>query len=180
MNVTLYHGSYCVVEHPDLKACSKAKDFGRGFYLTTDANQAKSFVKTSIKKAINRGLVPADCLHGFVNVFECELNDSLLVHTFKDADLGWLHCVAAHRSENVFRGETEKYRAFDLICGKIANDKTNTVISAYIDGLYGPVESERAGEIAIGFLEPEKLVDQWCFRTDKALATLKFIRADRL
>lgn len=178
--VILYHGSYGVVEQPNLAFCSKGKDFGCGFYLTTSLDQAKNFVKTSIKKAMNRGLVDTNCNHGFVNVYECELDDSLRTFVFENADLTWLHCVAAHRSEGVFPGEVEKWQGYDLICCKIANDKTNTVISAYIDGLYGPVESDWAGEIAIGFLEPENLVDQWCFRSAEALRSLKFVRADRL
>ena len=35
----LYHGSYCEVKEPDLAKCAKRKDFGRGFYLTTQLNQ---------------------------------------------------------------------------------------------------------------------------------------------
>ena len=48
----LYHGSYCEVSQPDLGMCSKRKDFGRGFYLTTSRDQAISFLKTSIAKAV--------------------------------------------------------------------------------------------------------------------------------
>lgn len=140
-NVTLYHGSYCIVKSPDLTFCSKAKDFGRGFYLTTDAEQARNFIQTSVKKAVSRGLVPVECSLGYVNIFECNLDDTLSIYSFDKADESWLHCVAAHRSESVFPGEAAKWLAYDLIRGKIANDKTNTVISAYIDGLYGPVES---------------------------------------
>ena len=32
----LYHGSYTPVERIDLGMCSDAKDFGKGFYLTSD------------------------------------------------------------------------------------------------------------------------------------------------
>lgn len=39
----LYHGSYCEVRNPQLEKCSKRKDFGRGFYLTTSKEQAVSF-----------------------------------------------------------------------------------------------------------------------------------------
>ncbi len=47
----LYHGSYCEVNQPMLEKCSKRKDFGRGFYLTTSREQAVSFLKTAIIKA---------------------------------------------------------------------------------------------------------------------------------
>ena len=51
----LYHGSYCEVKKPDLAKCAKRKDFGQGFYLTTSKEQAESFLRTSIAKAIATG-----------------------------------------------------------------------------------------------------------------------------
>ena len=48
----LYHGSYCAVKEPDLAKCAKRKDFGQGVYLTTSKEQAESFLRTSIAKAI--------------------------------------------------------------------------------------------------------------------------------
>ena len=53
----LYHGSYCEVKEPDLAKCAKRKDFGQGFYLTTSKEQAESFLKTSIAKAIAAGKI---------------------------------------------------------------------------------------------------------------------------
>lgn len=50
--LVLYHGSYCEVKEPDLAKCAKRKDFGQGFYLTTSKEQAESFLRTSIAKAI--------------------------------------------------------------------------------------------------------------------------------
>ena len=40
--MVLYHGSYCVVENPDLEKCAAFKDFGRGFYLTTSKESPSS------------------------------------------------------------------------------------------------------------------------------------------
>ena len=53
----LYHGSYCEVKEPDLAKCAKRKDFGQGFYLTTSKEQAESFLRTSIAKAIATGTI---------------------------------------------------------------------------------------------------------------------------
>ena len=39
----LYHGSYMVVDTPDLAKCAARKDFGKGFYLTTSRKQAEAF-----------------------------------------------------------------------------------------------------------------------------------------
>ena len=53
----LYHGSYCEVKKPDLAKGAKRKDFGQGFYLTTSKEQAESFLRTSIAKAIAIGTI---------------------------------------------------------------------------------------------------------------------------
>ncbi|MBR2091608.1 MAG: DUF3990 domain-containing protein, partial [Fibrobacter sp.] len=55
----LYHGSYCAVHEPDLAKCAKYKDFGQGFYLTTDIEQARSFAKISLRHAFDSGNVNA-------------------------------------------------------------------------------------------------------------------------
>ncbi len=67
---------------------------------------------------------------------------------------------------------------YEIIAGKIANDNTNRVITGYINGLYGEAGSDSADNIAISLLIPEKLTDQVCFRTEKALDKLRFIKAE--
>ena len=52
--IILYHGSFCIVQNPDLSRCAAGKDFGQGFYLTTSKAQAQKFVATSIKKAFTQ------------------------------------------------------------------------------------------------------------------------------
>ena len=39
-NIKLYHASYIAVEKNDLTLCSEGKDFGKGFYVTTNYEQA--------------------------------------------------------------------------------------------------------------------------------------------
>lgn len=38
--IEMYHASYKVLDKIDLSCCSEGKDFGKGFYLTTDFEQA--------------------------------------------------------------------------------------------------------------------------------------------
>ena len=45
------------IKKPDLAKCAKRKDFGQGFYLTTSKEQAESFLRTSIAKAIATGTI---------------------------------------------------------------------------------------------------------------------------
>ncbi len=44
-NTIIYHGSYTEVKIPDLSRCAVGKDFGVGFYTTTDRKQAVKFAK---------------------------------------------------------------------------------------------------------------------------------------
>ena len=150
-NTILYHGSYMAVEKPDLAQCRKGKDFGRGLYLTTDKKQAERFAKTSVRKAIQNRIVSPQTKEGFVSMFKVKPLSDLKVFDFKDADKEWLHCVVGHRKFGSLKGETEKWIGFDIICGKIANDDTNLVITAYIDGAYGEIGSEKADEKSIVF-----------------------------
>lgn len=177
-DLKLYHGSYIEVSEPDLDKCADGKDFGKGFYLTTDIKQAQRFVKSSVGKAIKNGIRVEDSKIGFVSEFVLSCGKDLRIHEFADADVEWLHCVAAHRRKALFPQEISKWGDYDIITGKIANDNTNQVITAYINGLYGPVGTERADSTAISLLMPEKLTDQICFRTVKALNAIRFVKAD--
>ena len=67
----------------------------------------------------------------------------------------------------------------DVIIGKVANDKTNPVITAYLNGLYGDIMSDEAVNEAIKRLIPDHLVDQYCFLTQKAVDCLSFQEAQR-
>lgn len=171
----LYHGSYAIVELPDLSMCRKGKDFGTGFYLTSSKNQAEKFTKTAIKKAVLEGIIPNSTNIGYVSKYKVKDIAGLKIYDFKYADKEWLHCVVGHRKFNSLPNEREKWNEYDIISGKIANDNTNLVITAYMDGVYGEVGSERADRIAIDFLEPQNLKDQFCFRTEKALRILEYI-----
>lgn len=90
----------------------------------------------------------------------------------------WLSCVVSHRKD--IEAEMRKWSAFDVMEGKIANDNTNMVINAYMRGLYGAVGSERAVETALGFLEPERLKDQICLRTDRALDAIRYLGSEEM
>lgn len=176
--ITLYHGSYARVAQPDLAMCRAGKDFGRGFYLTTDYSQAKKFVRSSIGKAIAEGRITPDSKVGFVSSFTVGDITGLNYLEFEDANDQWLQCVVAHRRS--IESAMEAWQSYDVIAGKIANDNTNLVITTYMDGVYGSVGSARASEIAISLLEPQNLKDQVCMRTQKALECLSFLGCEEV
>lgn len=180
--VTLYHGSFCAVEKPDLNRCSPYKDFGRGFYLTTNERQAKDFSRISLRKAIANGKVKSDSARPTVSLFyvDAMLWSSLNIRSFHTTDTDWLHCVVAHRRPSAMPHIVERYSKYDVINGKVANDNTNATITAYMAGLYGEVGSDSAANICVSLLLPERLSDQLCFRSAKAIQSLTFINSYQL
>ncbi len=171
----LYHGSYTAVVQPDIVKCAKNKDFGQGFYLTTDRQQADNFAKIALQKAYQNYLLDSPQDYGVVSAFRYSPIDDLSIKTFETADSQWLRCIVAHRKGGKFKQTVQDYKHYDIIGGKIANDNTNATIMLYMSGGYGVVGSSQAENACISLLLPERLKDQYCFRTAKALSCLTFL-----
>ena len=104
--LVLYHGSYCVVDNPDLQKCAVYKDFGQGFYLTTSKEQAKSFAKLTASKRIQQGILSEK--FAYVSFFKVTNIDDITSYVYENADAAWLHCVVAHRRKNAFEELAEE------------------------------------------------------------------------
>ena len=64
--------------------------------------------------------------------------------------------------------------------GKIADDQTAHTLQQYIGGVdFGIPGTPKADKIAIEKLLPNRLKDQFCFRTQDAVNHLEYIRSDR-
>lgn len=176
----LYHGSYCEVKRPEIQCGARYKDFGQGFYLTTSKMQAESFIKTSVKEAILSGKTDIKQNFGYVSCFRFSMNDALDILAYPNADTEWLHCIVAHRRKHTFPEIVEDMKKYDIITGKIANDNTNATIAAYMAFAYGEIGSKSADEMCISLLLPERLQDQFCFRTEKALESIKFAGSEKI
>jgi hypothetical protein len=174
----LYHGSFTEVSVIDLLKCKQGKDFGRGFYVTTSYEQARSFVPLSIKKQIKEGNLPDNCSVGYISVFRFHLTNDIGIFNFDSADKDWLHFVASNRRNSLFPDIRKMYEKFDIIGGKIANDRTARTLQLYTSGGYGNPGSKEADDIAIMTLLPNRLADQFCFCNTKAVKTLEFVRSD--
>ena len=178
----LYHGSYASVEKIDLGQCVEGKDFGKGFYLTSDPNQARSFIRSSIIKAQNSGQISLSQNFGYVSSFRFSYpKEDISIQEFEHADKEWLWFISQNRRRKL-AGElvplinNALFNA-EIVIGKIANDTTNPVITTYLNGLYGDVKSEKAVSFAIEQLLPNQLVDQFCFLTERAISCLSFQEA---
>lgn len=69
---------------------------------------------------------------------------------------------------------------YDVICGKIANDDTNATIVAYMNNIFGTMGSEQADRMCINLLLPERLQDQFCFRSNKSISMLNFLKSEKV
>ena len=179
----LYHGSYAAVERVDLGLCAPGKDFGRGFYLTSSHEQAVRFIPSSLRKAQATGAAARDQKYGFVSKFEVGDISALSCFEFAEANAAWLRFVALNRRASLAHELSNRLprelHSADIIMGKIANDTTNRVITTYLNGLYGEIGSELADETAIRLLLPDRLKDQYCFRTKTSVATLTLVEVEK-
>ena len=179
----LYHGSYAEVEHVDLSLCSDGKDFGKGFYMTSSLPQARDFIPTSLLKAKSFGRIPENQNYGYVSVFRFHAEASAPVYEFSESATQWLWFISQNRRKKLAAALSPHIDAqickAKIITGKVANDKTNPVITAYLNGLYGDITSERAIRFAIEELMPEHLNDQICFLSKSAVTCLEFIGAEK-
>lgn len=177
----LYHGSYMEIADIDLKRCKAGLDFGRGFYVTTDYRQAIDYVPSAVRKAIRTMAVDKhfDVNDGQISIYKYREDKELKIHCFPDADVDWLHFVAANRDSDLFSELITKFEDVDIVCGKIANDQTARTLQAYIAGAYGTPGDKQADETAIKMLLPNRLENQICFRSDEAIKALKLLRSVR-
>lgn len=178
----LFHGSYAAIEQIDLNQCMRGKDFGKGFYLTSDPVQARNFIKASLIKAQSKGAVSITQNYGFVSSFRYhESPEPLQIYEFQHADKNWLWFISINRrkslAKKLIKFINPSIFESEIIIGKIANDTTNPVITAYLNGLYGDINSNRSVSIAIEQLMPDHLKDQYCFLSNKAIRCLKFQEA---
>ena len=180
----LYHGSYASVTEIDLEKCQPGKDFGRGFYLTTDPRQARGFIAPSLRKARALGLAEETQRHGYISTFRySSFQPDPSSRSLPDADKQWLWFVALNRRRSLAEMLEKKIApellSAEIISGKIANDNTNPVITTYLNGLYGPVEEDLSAQTAIRLLLPNRLKDQYCFLTENAINHLSFVEVMR-
>lgn len=121
MNV--YHGSTEIIRQPLANAGRRNLDFGFGFYVTDLRDQAVFWANRPVNN--NRP--------HWLNIYELDMEGILKSDfrylRFSSYDFEWLEFVVANR-----RGE-ERWQAYDLIEGGIANDRVFNTIELYAAGL---------------------------------------------
>ena len=151
----LYHGSNVEVKEPMLLKVQRELDFGKGFYTTSDMEQAARWAERTAKR---RGESNA-----FVTVYEVNEDElkNIRLLSFDSPNVDWLDFVVKNRKGEYIAGD------WDIISGPVADDQTAQVIDLYLDGLYDEEEAIRR------FLT-QRIKDQYAFKTDEALKLLIF------
>lgn len=156
----VYHGSTFIVKEPDLTILNNRTDFGKGFYTTTDLEQAKKWAK--IKKKRLDKISQNKENKRYVNIYNFENNDVLNILNFENATEEWLKFVFMNRQSN------ELAHQYDIVIGPVADDNLYQVLTGYEDGIYDVEETVKR-------LKTYLLSNQISFHTLKALETLKYI-----
>lgn len=161
MAMILYHGSNAAVESPKLMPKVRALDFGQAFYLTSDREQAAKWAKTSVLRRAEGVAI--------VSVYEIDeaMLGALRVLRFAGPTADWLRFVSRNRNERIDDS------AYDVVCGPVANDNTMPVLNLYFKGAYTEDEALRR-------LLPQRLRDQFAFKTEASLECLLFKEAIRI
>lgn len=151
----LYHGSNMEVRSPKIIKAKRLLDFGTGFYLTSDYEQAKKWaIRTTARREEG---VPTITIY---NIDENKF-DELNVLNFNREDKEWLRYVSVNRTDKSARDN------YDIVIGPVANDQAIRTVNNYLKGYF-------TEDIAIQLLLPQKLKDQYVLKTEKALSFLKF------
>lgn len=120
----LYHGSTVDIAEIDLAKSKPNKDFGRGFYLSDNWQQA---MRLAEYKAFQIGGTP------MVNVYDFDetlLKDGTLnVREFDDYSKEWAEFVFENRQSP----SGDSVHNYDVVVGPIANDKVGVQVRKYLD-----------------------------------------------
>jgi len=163
----LFHGSNVEVSCIDLSKCTKYKDFGQGFYMTSIKQQAGEWAKKVTRRF--------DSGKPTLSIYEFNDNqDNLKTLVFAEPDEKWATFVINNRNHDftdysdVLSNHDNKY---DFVHGLVANDDISAILDAFLMGILPMSEISKA-------LIYKKLNDQYSFHTPKALSSLKFLRSE--
>ena len=149
--MTVYHGGYQPVEHPEIRTGKNTKDFGTGFYCTIIKEQAQRWAKRYSTK--------------IVSIYEVRLHDDLNIKEFKEMTEEWLDFIVSCR-----KGEKHNY---DIVIGAMADDQIYNYIADFINGVITRKQFWALAE----FKHPTHQIN---FCTDKAVECLTFIKSEEV
>lgn len=155
----LYHGSNMQIDFPDLSKSRPYKDFGRGFYLTDDRNQAR-------RMAEQRTLIEQ---YGTPTITRFSFDEHLLNNSGLKTKIWNRYCeewaLFVVMNRDVHRQQPS--HDYDLVYGPIADDGVTYLLRRYTSGAI------TIKELLQELQYPQGITFQYFFGTERALSTLK-------
>lgn len=158
----LYHGTDTLFDEIDLTKAKDHKDFGRGFYLTTNKEQALFWAKKKSNSPNKNGYVYVYRLKD-----ETILTDFInyKIRALLEYNRKWVDFVVKCRLEDFESGD-------DIIYDRMADSKHLELVHALEDYYEGEVSLSEVLSIC---RFSDTSFDQYCFKTQKVIDMLKRI-----
>lgn len=156
----LYHGSDIIINKIDLNKSKPFKDFGKGFYLSDDYNQALDMAKQRLSQKNKVG-------EPMVTAFEFDesvmSNKDFKIKKWHNYCVEWAEFVIRNRNRNL----PHPWHEYDIVYGPIADD-----------GVVFQLRRYEAGYLSIEQLVEELkyiggITFQYFFANEKAISKLK-------
>ena len=120
----LYHGTNLKIDKIDLSFGHKGKDFGQGFYLSVDKQQAMLMAERTVEREGSGKPILNAYLFDEANIAS---NSDLRVKLFDNYSIEWAEFIILNRNN---RSATPSHN-YDIVYGPIADDKVGVQINRY-------------------------------------------------
>lgn len=157
--IQLHHGSNVVIEKIDLTKSKTGKDFGKGFYLNPNYDQAFLWAKSRVK-TLDKG---TPVVTSFEFNLDLALKENLKVKIFEDYSEEWAEFVVSNRRNN----SANPIHPYDIVIGPIADDNVGRQIQFYMQGYWS------LNQLVEKIKYNEKKSIQYFFATETSLKFLK-------
>lgn len=160
LKLYVYHGSDKIISEPIHNGSRKYCDFGKGFYVTTNLEMAKSWAARKNESS-------------YVSKYIIDLQD-LSVATF-DLNLDWLLLIAHSRNrypnkevQGILEHKFEHLRNYDIVIGPTADDRMFDTLSDFF-------ENKITIEQCVNALNSMDLDIQYNIKSEKGINHIQYI-----
>ena len=162
----LYHGSNTKVEAVDLSRCRPNKDFGQGFYLTSDKSAAEKMALRTVRRF---GGTPFLMTYDFDETQLEKLNQKL----FEVPSVEWAMFVMANRRADNNAKDHNLDNKYDIAVGPVANDDLALLFRQFSRGLL-------TVEMLMREMQFKRLTTQYSFHTQYAVSLLRLVEVNHV
>lgn len=123
----LYHGSNIEISQIDIDKGRKGKDFGKGFYLSADIEQARKMASlTTFRQGkgnpiVSEFMFDESVLNG---------NSDIKIKQFDGYTIEWAEFILLNRNNNT----NNQAHNYDIVIGPIADDTVGLQLRRFIQG----------------------------------------------